>query len=115
MRCGLWSVCMILSTHPSFFRSPRWRRRDNERWKIFVLSETTSHAEYPRCTACQFPRPWSSWRAHHGPSLCLSRRRHLPTVLVRVQPGVIPLAGEQLRMRPVFDNAPLLDHQNGVR
>ena len=48
-------------------------------------------------------------------SLCLSRRRHLPTVLVRVEPGVIPLAGEQLRMRPVFDNAPLLDHQNGVR
>src|SRR5262249_7807634 len=46
--------------------------------------------------------------------LCLSRR-HRPTVLVRVQPGVIPLAGEQLRMRPVFDNAPLLNHQNGVR
>ena len=71
---------------------PRWRRRDQERWKMFVLLETT-----------------------HGLSPLLSRRRHLPTVLVRVQPGVIPLAGEQLRMRPVFDNAPLLDHQNGVR
>ena len=46
--------------------------------------------------------------------LCLSRR-HLPTVLVRVQPGVVPLPRQQFLMRPVFDNTPLLNHQNGVR
>src|SRR5712691_7415146 len=82
---------------------------------MFVLLEATSHTEYLRCTACQFPRGWASWRIHNGLSPLLSRRRHRPTVLVRVEPGVVPLAGEQLCMRPVFDNAPLLDHQNGVR
>jgi hypothetical protein len=43
-----------------------------------------------------------------------SRRRSRPTVLVRVQPGIIPLAGEQFLMCPVLDNASLLEHQNGV-
>src|SRR5262249_7253698 len=35
--------------------------------------------------------------------------------LVRVQPGVIPLVGEQFLMCPVLDNTSLLEYQNGVR
>ena len=37
------------------------------------------------------------------------------TVLVRVQPGIVPLPRQQFFMCPVFDNTSLLFHQNGVR
>jgi len=33
---------------------------------------------------------------------------------MRVEPGVIPLAGEQFLMRAVLDNASLLKHHDGV-